>query len=76
MGPPGSGLGAELAQYNDDGLETSSLEPSAVHMSSHGGATHLTVDEAVCAPAAPLRPICLKVKFTGLTQTSQVDPAV
>ena len=50
----GSGLGAERAQYNDDGIETPSFEPSAVHMASHDGATHLTIDDAVCeTPSTP-----------------------
>ncbi len=50
----GSGLGAERAQYNDDGIETSSFEPSAVHMASHDGATHLTIDDAVYeTPSTP-----------------------
>ena len=54
----GSGLGAERAQYNDDGIETSSFEPSAVHMASHDGATHLTIDDAVCeTPTAPPTPL-------------------
>lgn len=50
--PGGSGLGAERAQANDNGVETSSFEPPLASMSSHSGATTLTLNEPAPRPGS------------------------
>ena len=50
--PGGSGLGAERAQADNDGVETSSFEPPLASMSSQDGKTTLTLAEPTPRPGS------------------------
>ena len=55
----GSGLGAERAQYNDGGIETSSFELSCPQVMMSAISSRQAGTSAAAAPAALLLPLVL-----------------